>query len=123
MISLLASTRRPDITFYHSGRIDISSYVSKQLDILPGDVIDVIAHQGEYYLYVRIRRAFGRHEGICFSSNNRVKNSRSLRAHSVRLCRALLCITGSRDRASLPCGVPCEQPFGKAIPIITRNKL
>lgn len=121
MTSLLPSTRRPDITFYHNGRIDISSNIAKQLNIHSGDVIDIMSDGGEYYLYVRLHAAVGRHEAQCFIANTVSRHT--FRAYSVRLSRIMLSITNSTIKASLPCGVPSDQPFGKAIPIITKNKL
>ncbi|MBO7280559.1 MAG: hypothetical protein J6V00_05270 [Bacteroidaceae bacterium] len=123
MTSLLPNTRRPDIIFHSSGRIDISAHIAKQLNIRSGDVIDIMADRGEYYLYVRTRAAIGRHEAQCFVTNNRAKHCHSLRAYSTRLCRAILALTGSNTKASLPCGTPGEQSFGTAIPVITKNKL
>lgn len=123
MTSLLSNTRRPDIIFHSSGRIDISARIAKQLNIRSGDVIDIMTERGEYYLYIRTRAAIGRHEAQCFVTNNRAKHCHSFRAYSTRLCRTMLALTDSSVKVSLPCGAPSEQAFGTAIPVITKNKL
>ena len=45
-------TRRPDITFYRNGRIDITASVAERLSLRAGDVIDIARGKEEYYLYV-----------------------------------------------------------------------
>ena len=47
MASLLGNTRRPDISFYKNGRIDIASRVVRMLDIQEGDwILDLCAAPG-----------------------------------------------------------------------------
>ena len=62
MQSILGNTRKADITFYASGRIDISARVAKHLQLSRGDVLDIMIDQDEFYLYVRLRSPNGRHE-------------------------------------------------------------
>ena len=64
MQSILGNTRKADITFYASGRIDISARVAKHLQLSRGDVLDIMIDQDEFYLYVRLRSPNGRHEAI-----------------------------------------------------------
>lgn len=123
MFRILAKTRRPDITFHKSGRIDIASYIARLLNIQKGDVIDIAVTDGEYYLFVPTHCGCGRHEGVCFPSNNRAKKTNSFRAHSTRLCRSILAVAGSNEKACLPCGELCELSIGKAVPIIVKNDL
>ena len=52
MQSILGNTRKADITFYASGRIDISARVAKHLQLSRGDVLDIMIDQDEFYLYV-----------------------------------------------------------------------
>lgn len=125
MTSILGNTRRADIKFHHSGKIEISATIAKQLSISRGDVIDIIIHKGEYYLVVRAKadQILGRHEAQCFTVNAKAKHSHSFRAHSKRLCRAILQVTGSKE-AFLPAGIAESiEPYGIAIPLITRNNL
>jgi hypothetical protein len=125
MTSILGNTRRPDIKFHHSGRIDISAAITRQLSLSRGDVIDIIIHKGEYYLIVRAKanQILGRHEAQCFVTNLKAKHCDSLRAYSKRLCEAILQVTGSSE-AYLPAGAAeTIEPYGTAIPLITRNNL
>ena len=59
MQSILGNTRKADITFYASGRIDISARVAKHLQLSRGDVLDIMIDQDEFYLYVRLRSPNG----------------------------------------------------------------
>ena len=43
MKSILPNSRKHDISFHASGKIDISAHIAKKLSLAPGDVID-IAH-------------------------------------------------------------------------------
>ena len=73
-------TRRPDITFYRNGRIDITASVAERLSLRAGDVIDIARGKEEYYLYVRLRRsdgAVGRHEAQCYPSKSGTRNFRA----------------------------------------------
>lgn len=49
MQSILGNTRKADITFYASGRIDISARVAKHLQLSRGDVLDIMIDQDEFY--------------------------------------------------------------------------
>lgn len=123
MESILGNTRRPDISFYRGGRIDITSSIARQLDIHNGDVIDIVKHEDEFYLYVRARHTdiIGKNEAQCFSTK---RNSRNFRAHSSRLCAAILAQCHSEDKAQLPAGQIVDlQGFGTAISLITNNNL
>ena len=48
MQSILGNTRKADITFYASGRIDISARVAKHLQLSRGDVLDIMIHQADF---------------------------------------------------------------------------
>lgn len=122
MRSIIGNTRRPDITFYRNGRIDITSYVTKMLGIHEGDVIDIACVDKEYYLYIRIKgdKIVGRHRGQCFSSK---QNSRNFRTYCKRLCEFLFA-DSECNKIQLAIGTPVEvYDIGKAIPIITRQIL
>lgn len=123
MESLLGNTRRPDVSFYRDGRIDITSRVAKSLNLSAGDVIDVMKHGSEFYLYVRYRNfeILGKHEAQCHSTKRR---SNHFRAHSIRLCAAILQECKSDQAALLPAGQTIELPCaGTAIALITCNNL
>ena len=128
MNHLLDNTRRHDITFNVSGRIEISARATRALDLHPGDVIDVAIDEvrRECYLYIKHRaeKLSGRHKAQCHVTNSRVKKCNSLRAHSVELCRQMLDMRGySAIQARLPVGDLIEIPgIGKALPIIIRFK-
>lgn len=124
MESLLGNSRRPDIKFFRSGKIDISSSIARQLRLERGDTLDIVTHRGEYYLVVRCRssRAIGRNEATCIPTNSS-KSCSNFRAYSKTLCSAILSETGG-DEARLPGGESqVIEPYGTAIPLITRNNL
>ncbi len=118
--NLLGHTRRPDISFFASGKIEITSRVAKALGIAPADVIDIMTDDDEYYLFIAARAATvrGRHEAQCRPTN---RGGRHFRAYSRRLCSAILKAAGSTFRACLAAGDPVEINGRKAIPIITRK--
>lgn len=122
MQSILGNTRKPDIVFHKSGRINISARVVKLLNIMQGDIVDIMDWSGEYYLYVR-RRAphVGRHEGMAYRSN---KRSNHFIVSSRKLCAHILSLCGESERVRLCCGDLCMLlTKEKALPIITRLKL
>lgn len=128
--SILGHTRRPDITFHSSGKIDITSRIVNSLGINQGDVIDIMTANGEFYLYVSVRAAdiCGRHEAQCYPSK---RGGRHFRTYCRRLCYAILSqhpahISDlSHDnrpfRLSFAAGEVIELNGHKAITIITRN--
>lgn len=120
--SILGNTRRADISFSSTGKIDISSRIVKILGLEKGDVIDIMIGGGEYYLYVSIHAAdvFGRHEAQCFPTQH---GSRHFRAHCRRLCIAILHATGFSGHACFAAGEAVEINGRKALPIITRKNL
>lgn len=119
----LENTRRPDITFHAGGRIDITARVAKALSLHPGDVIDIAHDDGEYYLYVKHRNAVGRHEAQC-APTYKGRTCNNLRAHSRRLCQAVLKVNGNYLTARLPVGEPVQhQGLGTALPIIIKRNI
>lgn len=119
MESILRSTRRPDVTFYQSGRIDICARVAKILHLEDGDVIDIGLQDGEYYLYVRAKsdKLIGRHEAQCFASK---KRSRNFRAYSRRLSNAILrCMNTSKARVPAGNGIEIDS-VGIVVPLVIR---
>lgn len=123
MTSILDNTRRPDITFHSSGRIDITARVAKALALRPGDTIDIARDTGEYYLYVKHRNAVGRHEAQC-APTYKGRTCNNLRAHSKRLCQAVLKVNGNYLEARLPVGEPISHPsLGTALPLIIKHNI
>lgn len=123
MQSILGNTRKTDITFHDSGRIDISAHVSKALAIRQGDVIDILQGDEEIYLYVKYHApTVGRHEAACFPTH---RHSWHFRAWSQKLCRYIIRAGGSSlDKVKLGVGTPIELPnIGIALPIIYRHIL
>lgn len=123
MESLLGNrTRRADITFYRNGKIDITSRLTKMLELGEGDVIDIAFDSGEYYLY-RMRKAenlVGRHEAQCHGTHKgRLHPTRNMRAYSKKICSAILKASGATDKARVWAGELCTfDTIGKAVVII-----
>ncbi|MCQ2166391.1 MAG: hypothetical protein MJY49_03030 [Bacteroidales bacterium] len=122
MESLLGhNTRRPDITFYRSGRIDITARIANIIGLRDGDVIDIGREDGEYYLY-RLHKAgqtIGRHEAQCMSTHKgRLHPSRNLRAFSKRLTDCILSMTTKGDTARVWCGGTTKFDNGETAVII-----
>lgn len=122
MKSLLGYSRRPDISFHRNGRIDITARVAHKLNLQAGDVIDVAFDRVEFYLYVRQKGTAikGRHEAQCWPTK---RGSHNFRAHSSRLCRNVLALSGATDVARLPIG-ELEQRNGlPAVILIVKNNI
>ena len=117
------NTRRPDVSFYNNGRIDITSVVARVLNLHEGDVVDIDCQNGEYLLYVRLRsnEAIGRHEARCYPTKD---GGHNFRTYSKKLCDAILTACNATSEARLSMGEVIEHPqIGVAIPLITRNNL
>lgn len=128
MNSILRNTRKHDVAFLASGRIDISSRIAKMLGIRNNDIIDVAQEQGEYYLYVRVKAddVVGRHEAQCHPTNRTESGTRRyIRAYSKRLCSAMLAIANQSGIARLAAGevIMSEKLGTLAVPLITHNPL
>ena len=129
MTSLLnKSTRRADVTFFQSGRIDITARVVKLLDLQPGDVIDIAVSGGEYLLYVRTKAAqvIGNHSGQVRTTKKYSCSRYSLnfRAYNKQLCHNLREVCpGTGYPLHLPCGNPRQQDGRIVLPLITLNPL
>lgn len=123
--SLLGNTRKPDVSFFKNGRIDITSRVARALDLADGDVVDVVRCGSEMYLYVRWRSEdiAGKHTAQCHLTKSG-KDCHNFRAFSVKLCRAILrcCADVSVVRLAAGDKVVIEG-IGTAIPLITRINL
>ena len=134
MDTLLPNSRRPDVTFYPDGRIDITAHVAKILHMQQGDVIDIVLAGAEYLLYVRLRsnECVGRHEAQVYPSKRGKHKANNFRAYSKTICRAIRKAAtvpggfsaGENSPLRLPAGTPITYgTAGTAIPLITRNPL
>lgn len=121
---VLVNNRKPDVSFYKNGRIDICAKVAKQLNLEQGDIISLAQDGGEIFLFIANKSSdanSARCTGQCFPSR---KGSRNFRAQSTRLCKIMLEICNSTSAARLPAGDPLSIPnLGTAIPLITRYNL
>lgn len=119
---LLENSRKTDITFWKSGRIEISSWVARAIGLQNGDVIDIFFddNEGEYYLYVKLRAPLiGRHVGVAFKSN---RSGNHFRVYSKKIAEFFLSECKANFCVKLAVGQLCELPnYGKAIPIIINN--
>ena len=117
--SILGNTRRADITFHASGKIDITSRVTNILNIADGDAVDILTGDGEFYLYVsaRAKNIRGRHEGLCRPTRN---DSRYFRAYSRRLCDFILKECNEKSNVRLAVGESVYINGIKALLIITK---
>lgn len=122
MTNILSQTRRPDITFARSGRIQISARVARLLSLSIGDAINIATDNGEYLLYVQNRASqmIGSHIATCYPSK---KGSHHYRANSVALCNAILDIDRIPIQASYYVGSPYCINGTKYLPIITKRAL
>lgn len=123
MKSLLGIVRRSDVIFRSDGHFDLTARVVRTLNLVAGDVVDVLSDGCEYYLYVAHRAAetHGRYEAQCFPSRHGGKH---FRGSSSRLCKAMLNACGSDTHAALTCGEAITDERGRTLlPIITRLNL
>ena len=47
MKSILPNSRKHDISFHASGKIDISAHIARKLSLAPGDIIDIAHENGD----------------------------------------------------------------------------
>lgn len=122
MKSLLGIIRRSDVIFRSNGQFDLTARVVRALNIIPGDVMDVLIDGSEYYLYVACHNtSSGRFEAQVFPSN---KKGQHFRGSSKRLCKSILKLSGSEKKAALPCGEPEIDKYGRVLlPIIVKLNL
>lgn len=125
MKSLLQDTRLPDISFYASGRIDITSRLAKVLGLQCGDVIDISRDGSELYLHKRLSRKliFGKHAATCRATHKNVRTCNNLRVYYKPLAVQILRMAGVTDIAKLPVGEPVTVSGVTAVPIIYKHNL
>lgn len=122
MESIIGCSRRPDITFYADGRIDITARIVRQLSLGEGDCIDVGKLRDDYFLYVRRRFDPTVNFGYEATVRTTKRRSHNFRAYSVRMCRAVLKIYKAERKVSPQLGQPlCHDNYGVIIPLIRIN--
>lgn len=121
--SLLSHTRRADIIFYRSGRIDINAYAARKLHLSDGDVLGFAQENGETYIYVDRQAAevMGRHRCTCRRTNRHGHNFRTY-------CRDITChvLSNFPDvmKVEIPAGdVVQHEHHGTLLTLIIRNNL
>lgn len=122
MHSIVQYTRRPDVSFYSSGRIDITSRVARAIGIADGDVISIAESDGEYYIYCakHADAVVGSHQGTVHPTK---QHSRNFRCYSSQICHILLTahgITGRGQSLRVPAGRVIQHPqFGTMMSLVT----
>lgn len=111
-------TRKPAITFYLNGKIDIAKQIVRALHLTPGDVVDITTFNGETIIYRKIRGqdTENEHKNVCRETHRHIRTPGTLRLWSTILARRFL--HGERCKA-FPVGPAVDTPYGKAMPIIT----
>jgi hypothetical protein len=125
MESILGNTRKPDLSFFRDGHIDITARVAKGINIEEGDIIDILKDNRELYLYVKTKNkdVVGLHTGRCRSTKHKM-GCRNFRVNSKRLCDAIFERCGNPERVQLAAGESFEMPnVGFVVPLITRINL
>ena len=122
MKSILPTSRKHDISFHASGKIDISAHIAWKLSLAPGDVIDIVQSGGEWYLYVKFRAGTyaGRHVGAVWSTAH---GKGTFRTWSKSMCKTVLAAAGATGRLRCPCGSEMQINSTKYITIIYRCQL
>ena len=120
--SILPNSRRHDISFHASGKIDISAHIARRLALSPGDVIDIAREKGEWYIYVKLRSGnyVGRHDGRVWAT---ARGKGTFRTWSKAITQAVLAAAGADTLLRCPCGMEIERNNIKYITIIHRCSL
>lgn len=125
MESLIGNTRKPDLTFFRNGQINITARIAKCLSLSEGDIVDILKSDRELYFYVKSRNGdiVGQHSGRCRSTRPK-KGYRNFRVNCKRLTDAIFRECNGRDVVQLAAGDLIEiDHIGKALPLITRINL
>ena len=108
-------TRRPDVVFHASGRIDLKRRAALALGVAEGDVINVAAEDGRFYLCISSKAGgvAGCHRATCRPAT---AGGRCFRAHSRSLCSAVIKAMG--DDAEKVCVITGDPLLSAAFGII-----
>ena len=119
MQRIITISRRPDITFYPDGRIDITARIARAINLQHGDVIDIAINGTERYIYVRQRagQVNGRHFATVYATKN---GSHNFRCYSRQLCQSMLSTaTDSHRPLRIPAGqVIQHEQYGTMMALI-----
>lgn len=96
---LVKPSRKVDIYFRKSGRIDITSRVVHAISIKEGDVINILQAESEYYLYIErhasdMRNSMARYNNAVHRTK---RNDNMLRCQSKALTDAVNAITEAEE--------------------------
>lgn len=123
MKSILPASRKHDVSFYASGRIDISAHIARRLSLAPGDVIGIALDGGEMYIYVKLRAGHysGRHVGRVYATSH---GRGTFRTSAKALARAVLDAAAVKSGClRCPCGADIVRNNYKFISIIFHHSL
>lgn len=120
MDKIISHTRRPDITFHRTGRIDISARVAIALGLAPGDTINIALYSGEYLLFSTRHPPGTRNLATCRPTK---RGSLNFRAHSTTLTSAILAACGHPPKAAFHIGYPMTIDNQTYLPIITKHPI
>ena len=120
MENIIERTRRKDITFYKSGRIDITARVARILNLKQGDSINISKDEnGEFLLFAQ-HNQFGRHCAkvykTCCKGLNFRANSKKLYWSLVSICE----VKTTAEKVSFFCGEQTNINNITYLPIITK---
>lgn len=119
MQQIIGISRRPDITFYPNGRIDITARIARAISLHHGDVIGIAINGTERYIYVRLRADMvnGRH---CATVHATKRGSHNFRCYSRQICQAMLSSSAdSSHPLRCPAGQVIQHPqYGSMMAII-----
>lgn len=119
MHSIICKSRVCDLTFYKSGRIDISASASKLLGLTGGEVIDVLCDsEDRFFLYVKVRNPNGKYKATVYRSN---KHGCCFRTNCKAMTTIIINACGATDVARLAVASPIiNEHYGTLLPLITR---
>lgn len=125
MQTILQHSRRPDVSFYPSGRIDITARAARAIDLHEGDVIDIAFDNSDYKLFVKHRAGtIGRHEATVHATKN---GSHNFRCYSKTLTGHILqrfTDDPLHDSLRVPAGrIIHNEYYGPMISIITKYNI
>lgn len=108
--------RKPALVFYANGKITVTSWAMKALDLEPGDVIN-LWEEGEVYLY-GVKNPAGNYRGRLRCNN---KSSRhTCRCFSAELSHYILGKMGG-DKCAVAGGEVKDIAVGKGLQLILRH--
>ena len=103
--TIIHTARKADITFYHTGRIEIASHLTKLLHITPGSSIDIaVTPDREYILFARPCPSNAPRHSYKAQCTPTRKGYNTMRCNCVELTAAILSLTGQTEKARITVG-------------------